>query len=227
MNDMHFAGGPGRRWVRWCAALAGAAALASSAGSASAAPSESATAAIRRGNDKLRELLAQKADTQAEKDRVAQQINRELSGLFDIDFLAQRALVDHWAKMTAKQRKDAQSALRSIIERNYLSQLRGNLNYRTEYVSEQAQGEDVLVKTVIHAERGGRPAHISVDYRLKPEGNSWRIYDVITEDVSVLQNYRAQFNRIIAKDGVDGLIARMRARLKKGNTVESPASDEE
>jgi len=74
----------------------------------------------------------------------------------------------------------------------------------------------VLVRTVIRAERHGRPATISVNYRLRPEGEQWRIYDVITEDVSVLQNYRAQFNRIIAKDGVEGLITRMRNRLEKG-----------
>ncbi|HEY3449643.1 MAG TPA: ABC transporter substrate-binding protein [Myxococcales bacterium] len=215
---------PGRKAV-WCG-LALAAALAASAGVAAAAPGESAVAAIRRGNDKLRELLAQKADTEAERERIAEQISRELRGLFDIDFLAQRALVDHWAKMTAKQRKDVQAALRAIIEKNYLSQLRGNLNYRTEYLGQEDKGEDVLVKTVILAEKAGRPTRISVDYRLRPEGNAWRVYDVITEDVSVLQNYRAQFNRIIAKEGVDGLIARMHARLKKGGAAPEVKSAE-
>ncbi|MGC4117940.1 MAG: ABC transporter substrate-binding protein [Myxococcales bacterium] len=185
---------------------------------AGAAPEESATAAIRRGNDRLRELLGQKADTEAEREKIARQINLELRGLFDIDFLAQRALVDHWAKMTPRQRTEVQSALRAIIERNYLSQLRGNLNYRTEYRGQQQQGEDVLVRTLIHAEKGGRPTRISVDYRLRIEGNDWRVYDVITEEVSVLQNYRTQFNRIVAKEGVDGLIARMHARLQKGST---------
>jgi phospholipid transport system substrate-binding protein len=205
----------GRRGAALLAAAATAIALA--AGPAGAAPAESATEAIRRGNDRLRELLAQRADTLQERERVARQINRELGGLFDIDLLAQRALVDHWAKMTPKQRREVQASLRAIIERNYLSQLRGHLNYRTEYPGEKRLGRDVLVRTVILAERSGRPARISVDYRVRSEGDRWRIYDVVTEGVSVLQNYRAQFNRIIAKEGVDGLIGRMHARLRKGD----------
>jgi len=102
------------------------------------APRETATEAIRQGNDRLRSLLAEKAETPTERERINAQITRELRGLFDIDFLAERSLVDHWQKMTPKQRAEVQRLLRSIIERNYLSQLRGNLNYRIDYPGEQA-----------------------------------------------------------------------------------------
>jgi phospholipid transport system substrate-binding protein len=54
-----------------------------------------------------------------------------------------------------------------------------------------------------------------VDYKLVAQGDEWRVYDVITEDVSILDNYRSQFNRIIAKEGVPGLIARMKAKIDK------------
>ncbi|MBI5546223.1 MAG: ABC transporter substrate-binding protein [Deltaproteobacteria bacterium] len=186
---------------------------------ASAAPKQDPTEAIRGANDRLRELLAQKTDDQASRDRINAQITRELRQLLDIGFLAERALADHWEKMTPKQRSELQSTLQAIVEKNYLSQLRGNLEYKVDYVGEVTQSDAVLVKTLIRAQRRGRPARISVNYRLRAEGDHWRIFDVITEDVSILQNYRAQFNRIIAKDGVDGLIARMKAKLEKGERL--------
>jgi phospholipid transport system substrate-binding protein len=211
----------GRLGGRAGAALAVALSLAAGAGWA--APKQTATEAIKAGNDKLRELLGQKTTDQASIDKVNAQTAKELRGLFDIGFLAQRSLVDHWEKITPKQRTDLSTTLQEVIEKNYLSQLRGNLDYKIDYLSEEPAGADVLVKTFVRAQKNGRPTKISIDYRLRPEGDQWRVYDVITEEVSILQNYRTQFNRIIAKDGVDGLLTRMRSRLEKGEKVE-PAS---
>ena len=193
---------------------------------ASAAPKQTATEAIRSANERLRELLGRKADSPAEKARVRKQLAGELRELMDIGFLAKRALVDHWDKMTPTQRAEVQTTLEAIIEKNYLAQLQGNLDYRIEYLGEQAKGGDALVRTVVHAQKNGRPTRISIDYQLLPEGDHWRVFDVITEDVSTLQNYRAQFNRIIAKDGVDGLIARMKARLNRDGPAPAGATTE-
>src|SRR5262249_50684334 len=130
--------------------------------------------------------------------------------------LAKRALVDHWDKMTPDQRKRVVETLRSVVEKNYIRQLRSNLEYAIQYKSEEAQGSDTLVKTVIEAQRKGRPFEVTVDYLLHPEGDGWKVYDVTTDDVSILSNYRSQFNRIIAKDGVEGLITRMKSKLEQG-----------
>jgi phospholipid transport system substrate-binding protein len=181
--------------------------LALSTTSWAAAPS--ATEAIRGANGRVRELLGQKGGAPPEK------ITHELRDLFDIGDLAKRALVDHWGEMSPAQRTALVDTLRQIVERNYVAQLRSNLSYDIVYSGEEAQGGDVLVKTVIKAERAGRPVEIPVDYVLHPEASGWRAYDVITDEVSILKNYRSQFNRIIAKDGVDGLIRRMKTKLDK------------
>jgi len=199
--------------------------LALASAPALAAPAQSATDAIRKANDRLRELLSQKAEEPVAKDKVHQQITHELRGLLDIGFLAERALVDHWAKMTAQQRTQVQDTLRAIVEKNYLNQLRGNLDYTTEFAAEEKQESDVLVKTIIHAKKNGRASKILVDYRLRAEGDQWHIFDIITEDVSILANYRGQFNRIIAKDGVDGLIAKMKAKLDKPDKADDKPDD--
>jgi phospholipid transport system substrate-binding protein len=160
-------------------------------------------------NSRLRGLLGAKAPPE--------KITSEMRNLFDIGDLARRALVDHWDTMTATQRQKSVETLRAIVEKNYVSQLKSNLKYEVKYVGEEPKGEDTLVKTVVQAERKGRPFEISVDYLLHPEGNGWKVYDIITDEVSLLRNYRSQFNRIISKDGVDGLIKRMNARLEKGD----------
>ncbi len=178
------------------------------------APSE----AIKTANNRVRELLAAKAAPgSAEERKAASKITSELRGLFDIGDLAKRALVDHWGEMTPAQRTALVDTLRQIVERNYIAQLRSNLDYEIGYTGEEKQGGDVLVHTVIKAQRGGRPVEIPVDYLLHPEDGGYRAYDVITDDVSILKNYRSQFNRIIAKDGVDGLIKRMKAKLDKND----------
>jgi phospholipid transport system substrate-binding protein len=169
----------------------------------------SATDAIRTANGHLRDLLAQKAESP--------RVTRELRDLFDIADLAKRALVDHWGEMTPAQRTSLVDTLRQVVERNYVSQLRSNLQYEIVYQGEEPQGADVLVKTTIKAERAGRPTEIPVDYLLHGDGGTWRAYDVITDSVSLVTNYRSQFNRIIAKEGVDGLIRRMKSRLDKND----------
>lgn len=204
---------------RLAAIVVGLGVALSGAAFAADAPAEGkATEAVRKANDRLRELLGQPAADQAAKDKNNQQVTKELGGLLDIGLLAERALVDHWEKMTPKQRTDIVATLKEVIEKNYLSQLRGNLDYKIDYLGEEpAKDGNVTVKTVIKAEKNGRPTKIFVDYTLRPEGAGWRVFDVITEEVSILKNYRNQFNKIIAKDGVDGLIAKMRNKLEKGD----------
>ncbi len=175
------------------------------------AQKSSATDAIRNANSRVRELLSTKGDT----DKIAPRVTTELRGLFDIGDLARRALVDHWDKMTAAQRNELVETLRLIVERNYISQLRTNLTYEIAYTGEDASGDDKIVKTVIKAQRSGRPIEIPVDYVLHAEGGGWKAYDVVTDGVSLLKNYRSQFNRIISREGYDGLIKRMKSRLER------------
>jgi phospholipid transport system substrate-binding protein len=182
---------------------------------ASAAPKKTATDAMKDANARLRGLLAKTPADQAPSPDVAKQVTHELRDLFDIGLLTQRALVDHWGDMSPAQRDELVSTLRDIVEKNYLSQLRSNLDYKIDYGTEEKQGDNVLVHTIIRGKKNGRPTKIKVDYRLVAVGDQWRVYDVITEDVSILDNYRSQFNRIIAKEGVPGLISRMKAKLDK------------
>ena len=171
------------------------------------------TSAVRRANDGVKALLEQKPEpgSPAEK-QVASQISTRLEGFLDIDELGQRALGDHYAKLSASQRKEFLALLRDLVESNYIKAMRSNATYEVRYVKEEERDGGRLVTTELVLTRNGRPEVMSVEYRLRKEGDQWRAFDLVTDGVGLVENYRAQFNQIIAKEGIGGLLDRMRKK---------------
>ena len=120
---------------------------------------------------------------------------------------------NHWPKLTKEQRAEFLKLLRGLIETNYVKGLRTNLKYDVSYLGEKAQGDYLLVQTVITSERKGRPLKIEIDYLLSKSGDTWRTFDMTTDGIGLVENYRAMFNKLIAKSGFDGLLERMRTKL--------------
>jgi phospholipid transport system substrate-binding protein len=171
------------------------------------------TSAVRRANDGVKALLAQKADpgSPAEK-KLASQISTQLQGFLDVGELGQRALGDNFKKLSPAQRKEFLTLLRELVEGNYVKALRSNSTYEVRYLEEREENGGRLVTTELMLTRNGRPEVMSVDYRLRKEGDQWRAFDLVTDGVGLVENYRAQFNQIIAKEGVGGLLDRMRKK---------------
>ena len=173
-----------------------------------------ATDTVRKGNQKFQGLLAKKVEPgSSDEAKLVTQLTADMRELFDIEGMVQRALVDHWAKMKPSEREEVVTTLRQLIERAYLKQLRANFQYAVSYDGEEKNGDSTVVKTTVKAERKGRPFALGIAYVLAPKDGRLRVYDVITDDVSMLKNYRSQFNRIIAKEGVAGLLGKMRKKL--------------
>jgi phospholipid transport system substrate-binding protein len=181
---------------------------------AHAATDGDAQVAIRTGNERFRVLLGKKVSKGSEEERqLARELTTDMRALFDIKDLARRSLIDHWPKLTSTQRDDVVATMQGLIERSYLRQLRSNLKYKVDYLGQEPKQDEVVVKTAIHAESNGRPVKMSVDYVMHRDSGEWRVFDVITDDVGMIRNYRSQFNRIIAKDGFTGLMDKMRKKL--------------
>jgi phospholipid transport system substrate-binding protein len=176
------------------------------------------TKVVRQANDTIGALLKQKAapGSEAEK-KAAARVTTSVREFLDIGLLTERALVDHWAKLTPAQRTEFLDTLRGLIEDSYVKGLRANLDYQVAYAGE-APGDKgtIVVKTVITAKKKGRPVKIKVDYVLAEQGGKLRAFDVRTDGVGLVDNYRAQFNKIIAKEGFDGLLARMKKKRAAG-----------
>jgi phospholipid transport system substrate-binding protein len=174
------------------------------------------TAAVKKANQTVSRLLRKKAEPGSAAERKqAARVTAELRDFLDVDELGKRALVDHWDKLEPAKRKEFMSLLRQLIEANYVKGLRANLDYKVKYTGEQKKGKHLLVSTKVEAKRRGRPYVIEIEYLLRKDGGSWRTFDVLTDGVGLVENYRAMFNKIIARDGFDGLVQRMQKKLDK------------
>jgi len=187
--------------------------LAASA-SASAGTTGPGTKAVRKANETVSSLLQKKAapNSAAEK-KLAARVTAELRDFLDVDELGRQAMVDHWKTLPEAQRAQFLKLLRGLIEANYVKGLRANLAYKVKYTGESPKGDNLLVSTTVVAKRHGRPYEIEIEYLLRKEGKTWRTFDVVTDGVGLVENYRAMFNKIISKDGMDGLIRRMQKKL--------------
>lgn len=200
-------------------ALTAAAAPVALAGPEAAKPAPAAkagpgTAAVKQANETISGLLKQKAAPGSPEEKaLATKVTTSVRGFLDIDQLGKRAMVDNWQKLTKAQQDEFSGLLRSLIEDNYVRGLRANLSYQVEYVGETTDKDgNIVVSTNVKTERKGRPFTISIEYVLVKEGDKLRAFDVKTDGVGLVENYRAMFNKIMAKDGFDGLIAKMRKK---------------
>jgi phospholipid transport system substrate-binding protein len=205
-----------RRLARPIALLVAALAMTVAIGGTALAADGPGTKVVRKANDTIAALLKKKAAPGSpEEQKLAAQVTTSVRDFLDIDALGQRALVDHWAKLTPAQQQEFMSLLRSLIEENYVKGLRANLDYQVVYSGESEKGGNVVVTTQIKTKRNNRPYTIGVDYVLISEAGKLRAFDVVTDGVGLVENYRAQFNKIIARDGFAGLIDRMRKKRAK------------
>ncbi|HVR21011.1 MAG TPA: ABC transporter substrate-binding protein [Polyangiaceae bacterium] len=174
-----------------------------------------ATASVRKANQTLSDLLRKKAAPgSAEEKALTQEVTNRLSSFLDVDELGRRALKDHWSKLSDEQKKEFSKLLRELVEANYVKALRSQLEYEVKYVGEAPKDSGVSVATEVRSTKSGRKQSMSIDYVLHENASAWRVFDLVTDGVGLVENYRSQFNKIIAKEGVTGLLDRM--RKKKG-----------
>ena len=176
--------------------------------------------AVKQANESISSLLQQKAAPNSKEEKeLAGKVTTSVRDFLDIDQLGKRAMVDNWSKLSKAQQDEFSQLLRSLIEENYVKGLRANLAYQVDYVSESTDASgNTVVATKVKTQRHGRPFTIAVDYVLVKDGGKLRAFDVRTDGVGLVENYRAMFNKIIARDGFDGLIAKMKKKHSASGT---------
>jgi phospholipid transport system substrate-binding protein len=171
------------------------------------------TSTVRQVNDKLQTLLKKKTPPgSAEEKQQAVEIDSKLKNFLDVDELGHRAMRDQWSKLTPAQRVEFTKLLREIVEGHYVRALRSELDYTVAYLGEKPQGDETTVTTELRVTKNGKKQVIGVDYALRKDSGNWRVFDIVTDGVGLVENYRSQFNQVIAKEGVEGLLARMRKK---------------
>lgn len=174
-------------------------------------------ATLKQKNGDVDKLLRQKVEKGSPAEQKQKDDIKKLAAtLLDYDELAQKSLAAHWDKLTPAQRTEFVTTLRELIERNYVKQLRTNLDYQVQYKGEEADDSQATVSTVVKVKSAGKSTDAEIIYKMKKAPDGWHVWDVITDEISLVKNYRTQFNKIITEQSYDALIKKMKSKLKDG-----------
>jgi phospholipid transport system substrate-binding protein len=129
--------------------------------------------------------------------------------IFDFTEISRRSLGPHWQARTAEEREEFTRLFGDLLEHAYISKIDIYLTDKIEYVGETVDGDRGVIRTVIMTKQGET---VPVDYHMLARGDRWRAYDVLLEGVSLVANYRSQFNTIIQRSGYADLVAKLRVK---------------
>ena len=192
--------------VAWGVALAGLLILSTAQGGWAATAQEQLKGAIDRVVTTL-ESPALKGDGKAaERRRAVRKIANEI---FDFGEIARRSLGRYWQPLSAAQRSEFVGLFGDLLERSYISKIELYGGEKIIYNGERVDGDLATVSTKIITKNG---TEVPVDYRLFRRGENWMVYDVNIEGISLVSNYRTQFNKIIQTSGYNALVDRMKSK---------------
>jgi phospholipid transport system substrate-binding protein len=176
--------------------------------------SSSPMAELKRSNLALDKALQKnRPNWSPEAELQRSEVRKIVGGFLDYGELAHRALARHWEPLTPKQREEFVSTLRELVERSYLRQIHGNAAYNIKYEKEEKTAGEATVTATLNTVSRGKKVAIALEYKMLYKEGHWVVYDVLTDDQSMLENYRAEFNKIITKESFDALLKKMKNKL--------------
>jgi phospholipid transport system substrate-binding protein len=127
---------------------------------------------------------------------------------FDYAEMSKRALAAHWRPLSEAERKEFVDLFKSFLSDRYAEKIEGYAGEQVSYLSERIEGSYAEVRTELRSSK----VEVPMDYRLFLKGGRWHAYDIIVDGVSLVKNYRSQFNTIIREDSYQELLRKLRDR---------------
>ena len=186
--------------------------------SQSALAQESPDALVRKNTTEILAALKSDKDLAAGNQKKIEKLaDEKILPLFNFVRMTQLAVGRNWRDASDAQKKSLTDEFRTLLVRTYstsLTQFR-NQTIDVKPLKVAAADTEVVVKTQV-IQPGGQP--IPIDYSMEKSGDSWKVYDVLIDGVSLVTNYRSSFNTEIQKSGIDGLIKSLSERNAKNAT---------
>ncbi len=149
-----------------------------------------------------------KKDGKAKERRTA--VRRIADDIFDFNETAKRSLARHWLQRTPAERKEFVDLFANLLERSYISKIELYNGERIAYLGETVEGDQATVRTKLLTKQG---TEIPIEYKmLRTPNDRWLVYDVVIEGVSLVANYRTQFNKIIQTSSYQELVKKMKTK---------------
>lgn len=190
--------------------LPAASALASTTG-------DEATELVKRTTDRILSTLeARRAEIEGNPGAIYRLLESDVAPHFDFERITQGAVGQSWREASPAQRAELVNAFKQVLIRTYARSLLSYSGETIHYlpVRPGSRPSTVTVSTEI---RGSGAAPIPVDYRMHNSAGSWKVYDVVINNASLVGNYRTSFNEEVRRNGIAGLIARLDDMNKRGS----------
>ena len=136
-------------------------------------------------------------------------VRKIAADVFDYNEMARRALGTHWSGRTPEEQREFVTLFSDLLDRAYFSKIDMYQGEKVRYGAETMDGNQATVKTTILAKSG---SEVPVDYRLHLVDGRWAVYDVNVEGVSLVGNYRTQFNRVVTTESYQSLVEKLKAK---------------
>lgn len=166
----------------------------------------SPTAAVKQVIDTLLGIL-RSPDFNLERDK--SKLSAEIQRGFDVQAVAQSVLSTNWRNATPEQQAEFKDLMIRTLEETYLDRVQAYNNETVEFGGEQISGDRATVDTTVVTANN----RIPVSYKLRKRSDGWFVYDVEIENVSMVSSYRETYRSVVSRDGIDGLLEQMRAKL--------------
>jgi phospholipid transport system substrate-binding protein len=150
--------------------------------------------------------IVQASPTPVSEGRRRSEIRQLADGLFDFKEMGRLTLAGHWKERTPPEQQEFVRLFTALLERSYLSSIENYAGEKITFLNESVSGHYAQVRSRITTDRR---VEITIDYRLLDTGTRWVVYDVVLDGVSLVSNYRSQFNSIIRTSSFAGLLAKL------------------
>ena len=162
-------------------------------------PTEQLKPTLEKLIDIVRDPVLQGADKKEERRRI---IMATVSERFDFGEMSKRVLGPTWRQIDKQEQEEFTRQMTKLLENNYIGQLENYSGETIEYVGERVKQERAQVSTLIENNGAKYPVH----YIMSKAGDKWMVYDINIEGVSLIRNYRAEFNSILLQQNFEGLL---------------------
>lgn len=142
-----------------------------------------------------------------QREAIIHRLREVVYPLFDFQEMAKRSLGSHWRRLDANRQKEFVVLFTQLLEKTYADRIDLYDGQQVAYLGEEVDQNYAHVDSTVVDLKG---QSFSVRYKLHRVDGKWRIYDVVAENISIVNNYRSQFHRVIVNSSYDDLVKRIK-----------------
>jgi len=151
-----------------------------------------------------------KLNASSAKEARRAELRKTIFPRFDFEEMAKRSLGSEWRRRTPAEQKEFVDLFTELLKNSYVESIESYRGEKVLYRRESQDGDYAGVDTSVITKRG---EEFAIDYRLNRQGSEWKVYDVIIENVSIVNNYRSQFRRLLGRSSFAELLQTIRDKI--------------